>query len=73
MLNFNGGTTISGTSIATLGLFVGSMLLRSGDVVIAICFLVLTTAYVLLMLATLCRYVVNYRRNMRLTPPNSTG
>ena len=63
MMNFNGGTTISGTSIASLGLFIGSMLLRSGDIAIALCFLALTVIYCLLVLTTLCRYIINYRRN----------
>ena len=66
MMNFNGGTAISGTSIASLGLFIGSMLLRSGDVAIALCFLVLTAIYCLLVLMTLCRYIINYRRNRHL-------
>jgi len=66
MLNFNGGTAVSGTSIASLGLYVGSLLLRLGDVAIAICFLVLTALYCLIVITTLCRYIINYRRNKHL-------
>ena len=66
MLNFNGGTAVSGTSIASMGIYVGSLLLRSGDVAIAICFLTLSVVYLLIVLATVCRYVINYRRNKYL-------
>ncbi|MBI4068515.1 hypothetical protein HY413_03895 [Candidatus Kaiserbacteria bacterium] len=70
MLNFNGGTTVSGTSIASLGIYVGSMLLRSGDVAIAVCFLALTGTYCLIVITTLCRYIINYRRNKHLLAYN---
>lgn len=63
MMNFNGGTTVSGTSIASLGMYVGFLLLHAGDIAIAICFLVLTTAYFVIIVTTLIRYVINYRRN----------
>ena len=63
MLNFNGGTSVAGTSVASMGLYVGSLLLHSGDLAIAICFLVLTSVYLLVAMMTLCRYVINYRRN----------
>lgn len=63
MLNFNGGTTVSGTSIASLGMYVGFLLLHAGDVAIAVCFLVLTSAYLVVVGTTLTRYVINYRRN----------
>ena len=70
MLNFNGGTTVSGTSIASLGLYVGSLLLRSGDVAIAVCFLALTSVYCVLVVTTLIRYTINYRRNKHLLTYN---
>ena len=66
MFNFNGGTTVSGTSMASLGMYVGSLLLHAGDVAIAVCFLVLTSAYLFVVITTLCRYIINYRRNKHL-------
>ena len=66
MLNFNGGTTVSGASISSMGVYVGSLLLRSGDVAIAICFLALSVIYLLIIIATICRYIINYRRNKYL-------
>ena len=65
-MNFNGGTAISGTSISSMGVYVGSLLLDSGDFAIALCFLMLTSVYLLIVIATLCRYVINYRRNIYL-------
>ena len=63
MFNFNGGTVGVGTSISPLGLYAGYLLMHSGNFWIAVCFLVLTSVYLLLVLATLCRYVINYDRN----------
>ncbi len=68
MINFNGGTVALGTSLSPLGAYAGYLLLHSGNFWIAICFLVLTSVYLLIVVATLCRYFVNYRRNKhRLT------
>ena len=63
MLNFNGGTTISGTSLTPLGMYAGYLLLHSGNFWLAVSFFALTCAYLLIVLTTLCRYVINYRRN----------
>ena len=63
MFNFNGGTAVSGTSIAPLGVYVGNLLLHSGHLVIAVCFAILMIIYFLIVVSTLCRYVINYRRN----------
>ncbi len=63
MFNLNGGTTVSGTSLGVSGMYVGVLLLRSGDIAIAIAFLVLTSLYLLVVVSTLCRYFINYRRN----------
>ena len=46
-----------------LGLYAGYLLLHSGNFWIAVCFLALTTVSFLLVITTLCRYVINYRRN----------
>lgn len=63
MFNFNGGTTVSGASVASLGMYVGSLLLHAGDIAIAVCFLILTSAYLFVVVTTLIRYIINYRRN----------
>lgn len=63
MFNFNGGTTVSGTSIASLGMYVGSLLLHAGDIAIAVCFLLLTSAYLFIVITTLTRYIINYHRH----------
>ncbi len=65
-MNLNGGTVISGASISSMGVYVGTLLLDSGDIAIALCFLMLTSIYLLIVIATLCRYVINYRRNRYL-------
>ncbi|OGG79686.1 hypothetical protein A3A39_01815 [Candidatus Kaiserbacteria bacterium RIFCSPLOWO2_01_FULL_54_13] len=66
MLNFNGGTVISGTSIAPLGAYAGYLLLQSGNVAIAVCFLLLTVVYFVIAVSTLCRYIINYYRSKHL-------
>jgi hypothetical protein len=66
MLNFNGGTSIAGTSIASMGLYVGVFLLRSGDFAVALCFLLLTCVYFTIVISTLCRFFINYRRNREI-------
>ena len=66
MLNFNGGTTVAGTSFAPLGIFAGYLLMHSGNFWIAVAFLALTGIYFLIVMATLCRYIINYRRNIRV-------
>ncbi len=66
MLNFNGGTGVAGTSIAPMSMFAGYLLLESGDVALAICFLILSSLYFLFVICTLCRYFINYRRNRHL-------
>jgi len=66
MLNFNGGTAVSGTSIASTGVYAGVLLLRSGDLAVAVCFLLLTGIYIAIIIATLCRYVINYHRSKHL-------
>jgi hypothetical protein len=45
-----------------LGLYAGYLLLHSGNLIIAICFLALTTISFLLVITMLCRYIINYRR-----------
>lgn len=66
MFNFNGGTVGLGTSLSPLGVYAGYLLMHSGNFWIAVCFLVLTSAYLLLVIAMLCRYTINYRRNKHL-------
>ena len=66
MFNFNGGTTISGTSLSPLGTYAGYLLMEAGNFWLAVCFLALTLVYLLIVLTTLCRYVINYRRNKSL-------
>ncbi|OGG52881.1 hypothetical protein A3H16_03380 [Candidatus Kaiserbacteria bacterium RIFCSPLOWO2_12_FULL_53_8] len=66
MLNFNGGTTISGTSLTPLGMYAGYLLMHSGNFWLAVCFLALTSIYFLIVITTLCRYIINYRRNRYL-------
>lgn len=63
MINFNGGTVGLGTSLSPLGLYAGYLLMHYGNFWLALCFLALTSAYLLLVLATMCRYFINYRRN----------
>lgn len=66
MFNFNGGTTLSGTSLTPLGLYAGYLLMNSGNFWVAVCFLGLTTIYFLIVVCTLTRYIINYRRNKHL-------
>ena len=66
MLNFNGGTSIAGTSLAPLSGYAGYVLMQSGNIVISICFLVVTGLYLLIVLSTLCRYIINYQRNKHM-------
>ncbi|MDO8514319.1 MAG: hypothetical protein Q7S50_02125 [bacterium] len=72
MLNFNGGTGISGTSLTPLGMYAGYLLMHSGNFWIAVCFLALTGAYLLIVITTLCRYVINYHRNKYILQYEST-
>jgi len=64
MINFNGGTVSLGTSISPLGAYAGYLLMHSGNFWLAVCFLALTTIYFSIVLAMLCRYIINYRRSM---------
>ena len=66
MIHFNGGTVSLGTSLSPLGAYAGYLLMQSGNVWLAVLFLVLTSAYVLIMSATLCRYIINYRRSRNI-------
>lgn len=66
MLNFNGGTVGLGASLSPLGMYAGYLLMHSGSYWIAVGFLALTSIYFLIVAATLCRYIINYRRNIRL-------
>jgi hypothetical protein len=62
MIHFNGGTVALGTSISPLGAYAGYLLLNSGNVWLAACFLTLTTVYFSILTTMLVRYIVNYRR-----------
>lgn len=67
MFNFHGGSTALGTSMTPLSVYAGYMLLHSGNVWIAGCFLVLVSVSFFITATMLCRYVINYRRNKRLS------
>lgn len=62
MPHFNGGTVGIGPSLSPLGMYAGYLLMRSGNHLIATCFLVLTIVCFVIVAATLCRYIINYRR-----------
>ena len=64
MINFNGGSVALGSSISPLGAYAGYLLMHSGNFWLALCFLALSCIYFGIVLATLCRYVINYRRNI---------
>ena len=66
MINFNGGTVGLGTSLSPLGMYAGYLLMHSGNFWLAVCFLALPSAYLLLVVAMLCRYIINYNRNKHL-------
>jgi hypothetical protein len=66
MFNFNGGTVGLGTSISPLGIYAGYLLMHSGNYWLAECFLVFTGVYFAIVVAMLCRYVINYRRTRHL-------
>ncbi len=66
MLNFNAGTGGLGAPLSPLGMYAGYLLMQSGNFWLAVCFLVLTSVYLLLVIATLCRYFINYRRSKAL-------
>src|SRR3989344_5330377 len=53
-MNLNGGTVISGASISSMGVYVGTLLLDSGDIAIALCFLMLTSIYLLIIPLFIC-------------------
>ncbi len=55
-----------GTSISPVGAYAGYLLMESGNVWVAACFFLLATISTLLVLTTLCRYIINYRRIMRM-------
>lgn len=63
MINFNGGSVALGSSISPLGIYAGYLLLHSGNFWLAVCFLVLTGTYSFIVISTLCRFIINYRRN----------
>jgi hypothetical protein len=65
-MNFNGGTTFSGSSFSALGMYAGYLLMQSGNFWIAVCFMVVTTVYFLITVCTLIRYAINYRRNKHI-------
>jgi len=65
MLNFNGGAVGLGTSISPLGTYAGYLLLSSGNFWLAVCFLALTSACFILVVAMMCRYFVNAYRQTR--------
>ena len=67
MINFNGGTGSLGTSLSPLPPHSVYLLMHSGNFWLAVCFLALTTIYFSIVLAMLCRYIINYRRSMHLT------
>ena len=48
------------------GIYAGYLLMHSGNFWVAVCFLALTAFSLLIVVTTLCRYIVNYRRNKRL-------
>jgi Flp pilus assembly protein TadB len=66
MINFNGGTVSLGTSLSPLGMYAGYLLMHSGNYWVAISFLALTITYFVIVIATLCRYIINYRRTRYL-------
>ena len=66
MINFNGGTVGLGTSISPLGVYAGYLLLHSGSPWVAVCFLILTSASIAIVLAMFVRYAINYHRNRKL-------
>ena len=65
MIHF-GGTVSLGTSFSPLGMYAGYLLMQSGNFWLAVCFLALTTIFFFVGTASLCRYVINYRRNKHL-------
>ncbi len=65
MFNFHGGTAGVGGAITPLGVYAGYLLVTTGNFWLGIAFLVLTSMFFVLILATLCRYVINYRRNQK--------
>jgi Flp pilus assembly protein TadB len=66
MFNFNGGTTLSGASLAPLGMYAGYLLSQSGNFWVAAFFLTVTLCYFLIVVCTLVRFIVNYRRYRHL-------
>src|SRR3989344_2850413 len=64
-----GGTVSLGTSLSPLGMYAGYLLMQSGNFWLALCFLVLTTIFFLVSIASLCRYVINFHRNKHLLRP----
>ena len=73
MINFNGGSVALGASISPLGAYAGYLLLQSGNFWVALCFLVLSIAYFLLVLMMLVRYFINYRRSKHLFTKNTAN
>ena len=47
-------------------MYAGYLLLHSGNFWVAVCFLALTGVYFFITMTTLCRYIINYRRNKKL-------
>ena len=72
-MNFHGGTTLSGTSLTPLGLYAGYLLMNSGNFWVAVCFLLLTTLYFLIVVCMLSRYIINYHRNKHLLHLGTTS
>ena len=62
-----GGTVGLGTSISPLGAYAGYLLIQAGNFWLAAAFLGLTSACFCIVLASLCRYIINYRRSVRRT------
>ena len=65
MINFNGGAVGLGNSLSPLGMYAGFLLMHSGNFWLAVCFLVLTSIYCLVLAAMLCRYCINFYRSKR--------
>ena len=61
----NGGTLVFGPTLSPLGAYAGYLLMNSGNVWLAGVFLALSSIFFLIIAATLCRYIINYRRMTR--------
>jgi len=73
LINFNGGTVGLGTSLSPLGMYAGYLLIHSGNFWMAIGFLILAAVYFVILVASLCRFIINSRRNAQLRALRHTG